>query len=310
MQVFRKLLLRHKAVVGLTVVFIMMNVAVSLWWNVKLSEMINTVSTGKGPSQVQLLSALLIMLVLGVMNYGKAYFAGLSGEKMSHDLRMGYARYIASLPITRIGEMNVGEYLSKLQNEMVNITGYLQGNLFPLFDDTVKFCLTFLGLMFLHPRLTIQANSPAFLLVGYVFWSSRIIGSAADQSQSAKGRMNQYADVLLTLFPVIRLYDGVHMVLHGSEKEVQTWEQHTVSLEYTKGWLMSLSGILSIIPLLLLIYIGGNMVIHNEMTIGTLYIFLNLSGNVSGVLMNMPGHIGAFRQCLANFKRVEGYMTY
>jgi ABC-type bacteriocin/lantibiotic exporter with double-glycine peptidase domain len=90
---------------------------------------------------------------------------------------------------------------------------------------------------------------------------------------------------------------------------VNSWEQHTLSLERTKAWMMSLSGLLSIIPTLLLIFIGGNMVIHGELTIGYLYIFLNLSGNVSGVLMNMPGHIAAFRQFLTNLKRMESLVN-
>jgi ABC-type bacteriocin/lantibiotic exporter with double-glycine peptidase domain len=308
MHVLGKLLFKYKGYVVLTVFLSILSTATALWWNVVLSEMINIVSIEQSPSQVQMITALSIMLVLGAVSYYKAYFAGLSCEKMSHGLRMGYARYISSLPIKVISDMNVGDQISKLQNEMVGITDYLHTKLFLLIDDTVKFGLTFIGLLIINPKLTFQANVPSFILVGYIFWSSRIIGTAADHSQSAKGRMNQYADVLLTLFPVIYLYNGAHMVLYSYEKEVNSWEQHTFSLERTKAWLMSLSGLLSILPMLLLIFIGGNMVIHSELTIGYLYIFLNLSGNVSGVLMNMPGHIAAFRQFLTNLKHMESHV--
>ncbi len=47
------------------------------------------------------------------------------------------------------------------------------------------------------------------------------------------------------------------------------------------------------------------MAINGVITVGTLYIFLNLSGNVSGVMMNMPGYITAFRQFSSNMNRLS-----
>jgi ABC-type multidrug transport system fused ATPase/permease subunit len=144
----------------------------------------------------------------------------------------------------------------------------------------------------------------------YVVWSSKIIGLATEQSQQAKGEMNQYADTLLTLFPIIRLYSATHMTLNGYINAIATWENHTIRLERKKAWLMSLSAILSSIPLLLLFLVGGHMTMNGILTVGTLYIFLNLSGNVSGVMMNMPGYITAFRQFSANMKRLSPHISH
>ena len=44
--------------------------------------------------------------------------------------------------------------------------------------------------------------------------------------------------------------------------------------------LMSLSGLLSFVPLLLLLGFGGTMTARGEISVGTFYIFINLSGNV------------------------------
>jgi hypothetical protein len=45
-----------------------------------------------------------------------------------------------------------------------------------------------------------------------------------------------------------------------------------------------------------------------DLTIGTLYVFLNLSGSLSGVMMNMPGYIAAFRQFSANVRRLSPHV--
>ncbi len=276
--------------------------AVTLWWNAQISHIINAVSVGLPPSKKMISFAILTILIMGAANFAKGCISGYVCEGITHDLRMGYARYFASLPVAEAEKRNTGEQLSRLQNEIAGVSSYLKLNLFQLFDDTIRFLSTFFWLLFISPTLTLAANLPAFILVAYVFWSSKIIGTAIECSQKAKGQINQYADTLLTLFPIIRLYDAARLTLNGYASGVKRWEDQTVRAEQTRARLMSLSALLSSIPLLLLFLIGGRMTISGTLTVGTLYIFLNLSGNVSGVLMNMPGFIAAFRQFSANMK--------
>ena len=67
---------------------------------------------------------------------------------------------------------------------------------------------------------------------------------------------------------------------------------------------MSLSAVLSCIPLMLLLLVGGTLVIHGDISIGLVYIFINLSGNVSGVMMNMPSHLARLRRFIGNLERI------
>jgi len=308
MLLLSKMVFKRKFLSLFTIFVSLLASAVALWWNAQLSDIINAVSTGITLTREMIHWALATMLIMGASNYIKSYISGYACEGMTHDLRMGYARHFTTLPIVEIEKLNAGEQLSRLQNEIAGVSGYLNANLFQLFDDAMRFITTFVWLLVLSPTLTLSANLPAFIVLGYVFWSSKIIGVATDRSQQAKGEMNQYADTLLTLFPIIRLYDATRLTIDGYTGAVKTWENYTVKSERTKARLMSLSAILSQMPLLLLFMVGGHMTISGALSVGTLYIFLNLSGNVSGVLMNMPGHIAAFRQFSANIKRLSPHI--
>ena len=46
------------------------------------------------------------------------------------------------------------------------------------------------------------------------------------------------------------------------------------------------------------------MVVSGEISIGLFYIFINLSGNVSGFLQNMPNIYAGFRQFGASVDRI------
>lgn len=280
-------------------------IAIALWWNMQLSQIIDRVSGGIRPSAPVIIQAIATMLILALSSFFKSYIASQTCEYMAHDLRMGYARHYSALAVAQAEQLQVGEELSKLQNEIAGVSQYLSGSLFQLIDDFFRFTATFTWLLLLNPLLTAAANLPVLVILAYVIFASKIIGVASQCSQQAKGEMNRHADNLVTLFPIIRLYDAASMVKHGYQAAVGAWLSYHIRTERIRARLMSLSALLSHIPLLLLFFIGGHMVINDALSIGTLYVFLNLSGNVSGVMMNMPGHIAAFRQFTANIHRLS-----
>lgn len=280
-------------------------VAITLWWNIQLSDIINTISEGNTVSTNTIILAVIIIFVMCVFNYIKTYISSFACETLAHDLRTGYARYISLLPISEMEHLNAGEQVSKLQNEIDDVSRYLSDNLFQLVHDSISFISTFGWLLILNTKLTVVVNLPVFIIMVYVFYSSKIISSVTKHSQQAKGRINKYADTLLTLFPIIWLYDATCMIVRNYNKEVGEWEYQTVRAERIQARLMSLSGLLSNIPLMLLFLVGGGMVIKGTLTVGTLYVFLNLSKNVSGVMMNMPKFIAAFRKFSVNMNRLS-----
>jgi ABC-type multidrug transport system fused ATPase/permease subunit len=305
MTLLFKLLRKRTLLVTAAVVINILSAAAALFWNFKLSEIINAVSSGGRLDGRTAAVMIMLIFVNALFACGLGLISGFSCETLAHDLRMGYARNLKNMPITDIENLNAGEQLSRLQNEISNVSEYMQSNLFQITDSFIRFISTFSWLLFINPSLALSANLPVALIIIYIVYSSKIISFTAEQSQQAKMKMNGYADTLLTLFPVIRLYDAAGLLIERYGAELKTWERLVVREERTKAGLMSLSALLSCIPLLLLLLVGGTMVINNLTTLGTLYIFINLSGNVSGVMMNMPGFIAAFRRFSANMKRLE-----
>ena len=305
MALLAQMMQKRLFLIIITVILICLEAVVTLLWNSQLSTIINIISLGNLLTMYIIVWVLITMLIWTSTAYISSYISGLTCEYLIHDLRMGYARYFSSLPISEIESLNAGKQLSKLQNEIADVSGYLNGNLIQLFSDSIRFITTFSWLLILNMKLALTINLPVLIILIYVFYSSKIISRATERSQQSKGRMNKHADTLLTLFPIIRLYDATHLMLRSYNKEIVEWEHQTVQAERIRARLMSLSGLLSNILLMLLFFVGGGMIINGVLTIGTLYIFLNLSGNISGVMMNMPGYISAFRQFLVNMKRLS-----
>jgi ABC-type bacteriocin/lantibiotic exporter with double-glycine peptidase domain len=305
MNLFKKLILNRISLIGLTVFISVITICVSLLWNAQLSFIINRVNLGKTVPLRTIIFAGIIMLASSGMAYVLGICSGWTCETLAHDLRMGYAKNLIDLPISEIENMNAGDQLSKLQNEINEVSGFLHSNLFSIIDDLIRFIGSFSWLLWLNPKLTLLANAPAALLMWYTLYASKVIGQAALKSQQANANMTGFADTLITLFPIIRLFDANQLLHRQYDDALVEWKTATLREERRKAQLMSPSGLFSYIPLLILLLIGGKQIIQGTLTIGTLYVFINLSGNVSGVMMNLPGRIAGFRRFVANMHRLE-----
>ncbi len=305
MNLFKKLILNRIILVGLTVLISVITILLSLLWNTQLSLIINRVNAGE-PAPLQIIIfAGIIIVASSCMAYILSVCSAWTCETLAHDLRMWYAKSITGLPIREIENMNAGEQVSKLQNEINDVSGFLRTNLFSFIDDLIRFSGSFSLLLWLNPKLTLLSNAPAALLILYTLYASKVIGQATLKSQQANANMTGFADTLITLFPIIRLFDASQLLKGQYEEALAEWKTTTLCEEGRKARLMSPSGLFSYIPLLILLLIGGKQIIQGTTTIGVLYVFINLSGNVSGVMMNLPGRIAGFRRFAANMQGLE-----
>lgn len=294
----------YRAKIALSVIAGIASIAVSLYWNYILSGMINDVSSGNGLRPQKLIIVGIILLVMILVQTYKQLLSGYTCELINHGIRMWYAKRYVALEARQLEDINAGKELSKLQNEINEISAYISNNLLQRIDDLICFTTTFFWLVYLEWRLALFANLPVVLIMIYIAISSKIIGSLTTKRQQEAGNLNGLASTVIELFPLMKLYDAASLINRSYRTSIQNWENAGVAEEKTRARLMSFSALLSCIPLAILLLLGGKMVIAGTIELGTLYLFINLSGNVSGIMMNMPAHIAGFRRFIANCKRL------
>lgn len=304
MSSIKQMINKRKMCIISTLLVCILSIFITLYWNYELSQMINQVQEGISITSTQIAVVLILMIVSALSQGSFTYLSGYTSEYLTHDLRMYLAHKLLKKKYHEIEGLNVGEQLSQLQNELTEVSQYLTGNLFSSINDGIRFLFTFIWLLFLNSKLTILSNLPVILILIYVVFSSQVIESLARQGQRKQQELNGFTDTLLTLFPIIRIYEAYELLQNRYYDKVEEWQRITIRGEMTNARLMSLSAVLSCIPLILILLIGGTLVIRGGISIGLVYIFINLSGNVSGIMMNMPGHLARLRRFIGNLKRL------
>lgn len=302
MGVLNRLIRQHKIPYYIAVLLTFSAVFLNLCWNKFLMELLDRLAdTVVCPTQNYLLAELFlrgswIVPAHALNEFASGCLAAWVCEIFAHDLRMGYVRYYLQTDIRKISKMNVGEEQSAMQNELKDISDYFQQNLFSFMKQFVTFAVTALFLFSQNAKLTMLSILPTIPLMVYCYFTGKIIKGYTEQCQKSKKHINGLASILLELFSVIQVYDAYRLIRHVMDRRIGEWQDANIRKEKTAARLMSLSGLLSFLPLLLLLWVGGNMTISGEISLGTFYIFINLSGYISGFLQNMPNIYAGFRR--------------
>lgn len=317
MKIVKKLIRLHRFLFLSAALVTLLSAVLSVSWNKFLAQILDffeeAVSFGSGDRRgaaMGILPAGICVILLQIISeYLSSCLASYTCELFAHDMRMGYARYYLQSDIRTLSGLNAGEEQSAMQNELKEISDYLHENLFPIIKQFATFIITVIFLLCQNFKLAVFSIFPVIPLIFYCAFSSRVIKAYTLQCQESKKKLNGSAEIILDLFPVIQVYGACRLVKGMMGEGLAEWEAANIRKERVCAGLMSLSGVLSFVPLLLLLGLGGFMAINAEITTGTLYIFINLSGNVSGFLQNMPGIYAAFRRFGASALRLEGKLV-
>ena len=268
-----------------------------------------SISGGNAVFPKMLVELLIILAAFIFLSWANTFVSGVTSAKINYELKNNYFESLAHDSFlqqkAKARTVSGGEMTSVLLNEFNAVSVFISENLFFIFDSLVKFLGTFGWFIFLNPFLAISSNLPVFLIILYVSFSSKILKKYTIKTNEENAKLNAVTESLMSLFPVIRLYQAQKLILTNYTGTLKKWEELNISMEKKKALLMSISAVMTCIPLLLLVLIGGNLVIKGQMTVGELYIFINLSGNVSGILMNMPSFIMQFRIFAGNIQKIS-----
>ena len=295
---------KEKIKIFLTFLFDLFFLAVVLVWNRQLAVLIDLVTSGQTVTKSIIMNLVVILAAYILMSGATTFVSGVTCTGINYSLRQNYIQKISNqnLPTQKL---NGGKEASVLLNELTAVSNFISENLFFMFDSLIKFIGSFGWLIYLNPFLAITSNLPVFFIIIYISFSSKILQKYTLKTNEENSKINSVTDSLMNLFPVIRLYQAQKMILKNYSTLLTDWGNLNVSMEKKKALFMSISAVITNIPLLLIILIGGKLVILGKLTLGELYVFISLSGNVSGILMNMPSFIMQFRIFGANLKKLN-----
>jgi HlyB family type I secretion system ABC transporter len=218
----------------------------------------------------------------------RQYLMAQTANRIDAALVIGFIRHTFSLPLSYFDARHVGDIISRIQ-ENHKIRSFITGQSLGVLLDLMSVFI-YATLMFVYSwklALVTLISIPPFLILNFA--STPFLQKMSREIFNASNSENSY---------LIEALNGVRTVKSMSvEKSVRwKWEER-LNLEIKQSFrgqmmgikLQAISSVINMISSTALIWIGASLVISGEFTIGQLFAFNMLSGNVIAPFQRLAG---------------------
>ncbi len=305
MSVLRTLMKRNIKWVITSVILTLVANLTQMIYMYYVGELVNKIEARSAVS-IAFIALLAAFIVLSVITlFVNQYVGRITAEKMAHSLRMGYAAKLIHRSIEQGKGCDTAAIMSVTQNELAQADGYLV-NVF--FDITGMLLMGILVTVFMFIQnviLTLVLLIPTLLILLYVGFSSRSLSTIVSAAQDEKRKMNKAGFAAVHAFPAVKTFEGKSLCKKAMDERLVSWTKHQTKVGRFSALYNTLSGIMSRVPLMMLLLAGGYMVIKGKILMGTLVLFLNLQNSLTQSIMNLPNWIAGFKVFTTNLSRVD-----
>lgn len=178
------------------------------------------------------LTAAFIIIFQTVSEYAATYPASYTCELFAHELRMGYALFYLKSDVRTLSGLNTGEEQSAMQNELSELSLYLNSVLFSFIKQSLSFMLTVVFLFYKNCRLTMLSILPVIPLILYCSFSGKMIRRHTVQCLEKKKQINGLTDTVLETFPIIQIYNAYRLIDDTMNRQLLTWQEAMETARY------------------------------------------------------------------------------
>ncbi len=251
-------------------------------------------------------------LLLGLAALGNGAANGVTtalgswiAEGIGHRLRTDVAAHLLRAEGGALQHRHSGDALSRVNLELRQITDWIQREGCPLLLEGLSLCIVLAALLALNAPLTLAAFAVVPFIGLYAARASRPIGQAATERQAALAQSNALVKSVLDAFPIVKVFDLPTALGRSYGASVDRAVALSIRANSVERSLMTINGLTTLLPLAVLLGMGGAQVLGGTLTAGALLAYVNLSSYVTGPLMNLPRRISSVRTFAADVKRVE-----
>ncbi len=252
-------------------------------------------------------SALLLLglgLVSAVLNLGNRYLSAWIAARVGYDFRNRMYDHIQYLPFTYHDHAQSGQLISRCIEDVRSIEQFAGGSV----TDLVRFVLLSVGILTImltdNVKLAVIALLPMIPLILMTSSFGTRIGKLFFDVDNAVGEVSNRLQENVLGVQVVRAFAREHYEIKRFEtvnkKVFQTWVY--VIDEWAK--IMPTTGWLTTVSIILILWFGGQMIMHGTLTIGEIVAFNAYILMLAEPAQQLTGLVNAGGEAAAGAQRV------
>lgn len=225
-------------------------------------------------------------------------------QKTVYTMRKQLFTHFHRLPIDFFNKRQHGELMSRVTNDIENVSSTLNSSVIQIFSSLLTLIGTLAVMLWLSPLLTLVT----MIIVPVMFWGMKWItsrtGKLYKEQQRRLGEMNGYIEETISGQKIIKSFSQENKVIEEFRMKNQGLKQSGYWAQTFTGFIPKLMNMLNNLSFTLVAAVGGYFAVKGMVSIGTIVIFTEYARQFTRPLNDLSNQFNTLLSAVAGADRV------
>lgn len=251
-----------------------------------------------------------IYIGLSTATYLQNYWMVGIAQQTIYRLRTKLFAHLQQLPITFFDKRQHGEVMSRMTNDIENVSQTLNTSFIQVFSSILTLTGTLAVMLYLSPLLTLVTMLIVPVMFTAIRWITRRTGPLYKEQQQALGELNGMIEETISGQRIVKAFSQEERVLaEFSTKSERLRQTGFWALTYS-GFIPKVMNLLNNAAFAIVAGVGGLLVLKGDglVTIGTIVIFSEFARQFTRPLNDLANQFNTVLSAIAGAERVFNIM--
>ncbi|MDF2686056.1 MAG: transporter permease/ATP-binding protein [Clostridia bacterium] len=256
----------------------------------------------------KLVSALIIMAIINLigvfLNFLQGWLGASLAQKTVKRMRDDLFIKLSALPIKYFDTHSHGDIMSRLSNDIDNVSNTLSTSVQSLFSSTLTVVGSLFVMIFLNipmTVITILAVPVGVLLTKSIAKKTRAFFK---QQQTSLGELNGHIEEMVTGQKTVLAFSREKISVEQFDRINANLREYSIKAQIFSGMIGPLMNVVGNLSFVLVAISGGWMAWSGIITVGTIQTFINLSKQFSRPINEIANQYNTIQSAIAGAERV------
>lgn len=219
-------------------------------------------------------------------------------------MRVALFGHLHKLPIPFFAKRQRGELMSRMTNDMDNVSSTLNSSAIQVFSSVLILAGTVIVMLLLSPLLTLLTFLIVPLMAIGMKWITRRTGVLFKERQRNLGELNGYIEETLSGQRIIKAFSQEERVTSGFRERNERIKLSGYWAQTISGFIPKLMNGLNNLGFAIIAGVGGILVIRDVITVGVIVVFVEYARQFTRPLNDLANQWNTLLSAIAGAERV------
>ncbi len=244
------------------------------------------------------------LLIQAFIQYFLTYYTQLMGQNIIYDLRVKVFSHIEKLSLKFFDKTPVGRIVTRVTNDIEALNDLFSSGIIMVFSDIFIIFWIFVFMFYMSWELSLVTLSVLPILFYATFLFRRKVRNVYRDVRYHLARLNSYMQEHITGINIIQLFTKEDIEIKNFSGINSKYKNANINSVFYYALFFPTVELLSSIAIALIIWYGGGKVLHNTLTIGVLFAFVQYTEMFFRPIRDLSEKYNIMQTAMASSERI------